>query len=190
MTDAAPFRTRSFQAIPPEQRPRKSRAAVRVIVTDGTSTLLLIDTDPGHPGSRWYFTPGGGIDAGESPREAAVRELREETGLQVTASDLIGPVMRRVVVHGYSDQVLVQSEEFFVLRTPRFEIDAAGRTADEQLSLVGHAWLPIAGLADVALPVWPAVLGEVLARTASGAGLWDMGVVEESTVPVADASLG
>ncbi len=36
-----------------------------------------------------YDLPGGGLDPGESPVEALVREFREETGLQVEAGDLI-----------------------------------------------------------------------------------------------------
>ena len=57
-----PFRTRSFVAVEPHRRPVRQRAAVRVIVTDGSSVLLLSDTDPGAPGTRWWVTPGGGID--------------------------------------------------------------------------------------------------------------------------------
>jgi 8-oxo-dGTP diphosphatase len=37
----------------------------------------------------WQF-PAGGIEAGESPEEAAVRETLEETGLKVEAGRLIG----------------------------------------------------------------------------------------------------
>lgn len=37
----------------------------------------------------WQF-PAGGIEPGETPEEAAVRETLEETGLKVEASSLIG----------------------------------------------------------------------------------------------------
>lgn len=37
----------------------------------------------------WQF-PAGGIEPGESPEEAAVRETLEETGLKVEAASLIG----------------------------------------------------------------------------------------------------
>jgi 8-oxo-dGTP pyrophosphatase MutT (NUDIX family) len=46
------------------------------------------------PGRRYWAVPGGGIERGETAAEAAVREVREELGLQVTLeewSDQRGP---------------------------------------------------------------------------------------------------
>ena len=182
-----PFRSRSFAAVPPGERPRKTRRGVRVVVTDGEAVLLFTDTDPGLPGSRWWVTPGGGMDPGETEPETALRELREETGWRAEASDLVGPVMRRVAAHGYSDQICEQTESFYVLRTPRFELDTSGHTEDEQLTLAGHAWLPIDALADVAEPIWPAELA-VLARCTADPASWpgDVGRVEESTLAIGD----
>ncbi len=141
------FRNRRFRATAPEDRPRRSRSASRVIVTDGDAVLLFADTDPGIPGSGWWVTPGGGIDPGETPRAAAVREVAEETGLVIEPERLVGPVAVRTVVHGYSDQVLSQHESFFVLAVDApFEIVPDGWTADEQthsrrlgLAPAGHA---------------------------------------------------
>lgn len=181
----AEFRTRRFVPTPPAERPRRSREAVRVVVSDGDFVLMLRDSDPGIPGSAWYVTPGGGLDPGETLLEAAVREVREETGLEVSAAELVGPLMTRVVVHGYSDQILSQAETFFVLWTTRFEPDIAGHTEAERLTVTEVAWLPVASLAEESIPVWPEVLPELLALAAAPTGtLVDLGLVEESTVPV------
>jgi len=181
-----PFRTRRFQAVAPELRPRRSRTAARVIITDGHSVLLLADTDPGLPGTRWWVTPGGGIDEGETPLEAAVREVEEETGLVVDAARLLGPVATRTVVHGYSDQVLSQAECFFVLLVPEaFDPDATGLTPDEKITLDGWAWHPLDELASVPEPVWPSDLVRLVALgTTPDHWPVDLGRVEESTLPV------
>ena len=180
-----PFRNRRFTPVEPGRRPRRQRTAARVVVTDGKSVLMLADTDPGIAGSRWWSTPGGGIDPGESPLQAAVRELAEETGRHVFEDELIGPVAVRDVVHGYSDQILGQREWFFVLFTEPFELDITGHTESEKLTLDGHAWLPLAELDVQRDPGWPGNLLEFI-DLAGHPELWpvDLGDIEESTLPV------
>lgn len=180
-----PFRSRRFTPVAPALRPRRHRAAARVLVTDGSHVLMFADTDPGLPGTRWWVTPGGGLDPGETPLQAAVREVAEETGLRIGASDLLGPVATRVVLHGYSDQVLSQQEWFFVLRVPRFEVDTSNHTEQERLTLAGHGWLAIEELDRLDEPVWPSGIAALLALADVPAD-WplDLGTVEESTLAV------
>lgn len=154
------------------------------MVTDLHSVLLLADTDPGIAGSRWWVTPGGGIDAQETDRQAAVRELREETGLRVAEQDLLGPVAVREVVHGYSDRILVQQESFFVLIVDApFEPSPAGLTASEEQRLDGWAWHRLDDLEALAEPVWPSAI-PVLVAARDEMSPRQLGRVEESTVPV------
>jgi 8-oxo-dGTP diphosphatase len=66
---------------------------VGAVIKDGSGRLLLIKR--GHePGKGLWSIPGGRVEAGESDADALVREVREETGLVVTAERLIGSVRR------------------------------------------------------------------------------------------------
>jgi len=168
-----------------EDRPRKTRTTVRVLlINEADQTLLFEDSDPGLPDFRWWVIPGGGMDPGESEEQTAIREVAEETGLVLSPEELIGPVARRRVVHGYSDQVIEQDETFFVARVSAFEVDVAGHTEEEQLTLQQSRWWDRAALAETQEWVWPARLLE-LWDLAADPSSWpaDLGHEEESTWP-------
>lgn len=189
---------REYRVLPPAERPRKIRRAVRVLVLAGDEVLLFADSDPGLPQFAWWVTPGGGIDPGETERQAAVRELHEETGLVTTQDALVGPVASRLVLHGYSDEVLEQNETFWLLEVDRFEVDISGHTEEEQVTMTGHRWWPLAELAGPVSPdkepatagpataepwIWPAELLDMVEVGRTGGEPLDLGTVtSESTV--------
>ena len=64
-------------------------ATAGVVVVDRGRVLLIEHGDgAGHLTGSWGI-PAGAIDAGETQRAAAARELAEETGLRVDAHELI-----------------------------------------------------------------------------------------------------
>ena len=56
-----------------------------VIVTHNNGILLLNRT---RKGKQFYCIPGGHVEEGETPEECAVREMKEESSLDVTLGDL------------------------------------------------------------------------------------------------------
>jgi 8-oxo-dGTP diphosphatase len=72
---------------------------VAAAVYDRDGRILIAQRPLGkHMAGHWEF-PGGKVDAGESEAEALSRELREELGIEVTASR---PFMR--LAHSYGDR--------------------------------------------------------------------------------------
>jgi ADP-ribose pyrophosphatase YjhB (NUDIX family) len=60
--------------------------SVTAVITDESGALLLIHrTD-----NDLWALPGGGVDPGESVSDAVVREVQEETGLDIEVGDLSG----------------------------------------------------------------------------------------------------
>jgi 8-oxo-dGTP pyrophosphatase MutT (NUDIX family) len=190
MTESTPGSTpedevRTFIPVDPADRPLRTRRTARVLVVDESGRMLLFsDSDPGLPGLRWWITPGGGVEPGESDLEAAVREVREETGLSVAASDLVGPLARRHVVHGYTDVVVQQDEVFLGVTVAPFEVDVAGHTEEERLTMTEHRWWTRDELATTTETIWPVAVLGLWDRMDLGGESVDLGMQEESTVPV------
>jgi 8-oxo-dGTP pyrophosphatase MutT (NUDIX family) len=150
----------------------RHRRAARVIVLDGAGRVLLVrGHDADQPERSWWFTVGGGIDAGETEVQAALREVREETGLVLVADDLQGPVMTRVGIFHFFAETCRQDEVFFVVRLlDGHEPTRDGWTPDEHGLLDEMRWLSAAELRDQPLEVFPAVLPDVVEDLARG---WD-----------------
>jgi 8-oxo-dGTP pyrophosphatase MutT (NUDIX family) len=142
----------------------KNRVAGRVIVLDPEDRVLLFRAfDPARPGYGWWATPGGGLDEGETPREAAARELREETGLEVAPEALGDPFFENVAEFSFNGRQLRQRNHFFVLRTERFELSSAGFDEMEQQTHVEARWWSAEELRQTADTYFPEELPELLA---------------------------
>ncbi|MFH8772743.1 NUDIX hydrolase [Streptomyces sp. NPDC017958] len=117
------------------------RPAARVICLDAAHRVLLLRWRDPFDGTWLWEPPGGGMDPGETPLEAARRELAEETGLDPAAvTDRSVPVERDVRWNGKRH---TGSEQFFLARFAEEQpaLVRTGLLPDEQINLDTHAWI-------------------------------------------------
>ncbi|WP_327294993.1 NUDIX hydrolase [Streptomyces sp. NBC_01197] len=137
------------------------REVARVILLDPADRVLLMHGfEPADPARTWWFTPGGGVEPGETHEEAALRELREETGID--AVDL-GPVLwSRVCSFPFDGRRWNQDERYFLGRTTRTATAMDGLTPLEQRSVAGLRWWTSAELSATRETVYPTRLAGLL----------------------------
>lgn len=139
------------------------RRAGRVVLLDGAGRILLLQgLDPTREDPPWWFTPGGGAEADETTREAAERELREETGL--VFPDLIGPIWSRRAEFVFYGRHYEQYEEFFLAQVSEHDLVDDAWTELERNTVIGHRWFSLAELHDADEPVFPLDLARMLER--------------------------
>ncbi|NBA93455.1 NUDIX hydrolase [Pseudomonas sp. R5(2019)] len=84
------------------------------------------------PKAKWTL-PGGKVEAGETPLEAAVRELYEETGLAIQGLSYVAQFEASKVLHHVFEALLAQSEE----PSPQNEISSCKWLSREDVASSG-----------------------------------------------------
>ncbi|WP_329203811.1 NUDIX domain-containing protein [Streptomyces sp. NBC_00683] len=150
--------------IPDERLPL--RLSARVVLLDDADRLLLFSARNQTDGSLRWFTVGGGLGPGETHEQAALRELREETGL---ANVDLGPEVWRgrpwtTTRDGITYEV---RQRYYLARVPSFTVDTSGFEEVERAAITGHRWWTAEELAtttDLLRPAGlPSLLGALIA---------------------------
>ncbi len=132
---------------------------VRVLCQDEAGRVLVLRWRDPFDGREFYEPPGGGIEPGETPAEAARRELLEETGLSGELSERFVAVERR---HTWNGEHRHELEPFFLATFDYPVVAPAALTESELATLVGWTWAGTAEELDAALE--PPDTFEVLAE--------------------------
>jgi ADP-ribose pyrophosphatase YjhB (NUDIX family) len=139
-------------------------AAYALVVRDaaaGPEVLLTRNSSRGpHPG--WWTLPGGGIDHGEEARQALVREVREETGLDCTP----GEVLDVGSTHFEGTAPSGRREDFHALQLVFDASVSAGEPAVQEVdgTTDAAAWVSVSTLRDDPYPIRDVVRSALAAR--------------------------
>lgn len=140
----------NLPGLPMLEKPTARVGARAVILHQGKVLLLRAE----EPGRTYYFLPGGHVKHGERAQEAAVREVREETGLEVAVERALGVREFIAARHARRPRNMPAGHHVLaVIFLCKLTGDAQGRFQGDAgaTSVSGMEWIDLAGIGGLEL---------------------------------------
>jgi 8-oxo-dGTP diphosphatase len=137
--------------------PKRQRVAAYAVILRN-DRILLSRLAPAVTSEELWTLPGGGLDHGEDPRDAVVREVQEETGLDA----VVGETARVYSAHlpgVWRDGRRVDSHALRIVYDGWVPVDAPEpQVLEVGGSTMESAWQPVEDVLDGTVPVVPMVI--------------------------------
>ncbi|WP_248580308.1 NUDIX domain-containing protein [Nocardioides sp. InS609-2] len=146
-----------MEDLPQVQRVAAYAVILRVSTGSTTQEILLSRLSARVTPDELWTLPGGGLEHGEDPRDAVLREIHEETGLRATVSD------KSRVYSAYMPGVrrqgrVVDAQAIRIVYDGWVPADAPEpEVLEVDGSTIEAAWVPLADVASGVVPVVPLV---------------------------------
>ncbi len=161
-----PYGRAARPPVPPRAPWRRRTARVLPVDPEGR-VLLLHGWDPHHPERPFWFTIGGAAEGGESMRDAAARELYEETRISVDPAQLGEPIAEQTIEFSWGGRHIVQDQVFYAVLVTSPEVSLEGLDLWEQATTDKYGWLTASELDGEERPAHPDIPDLIRAAAAS-----------------------